>query len=330
MIGHLVVELVTPVMIGGAEARKLDSPPTLRPPSLRGHLRFWSRALGGEELAQELWGSVDTGQRVRILGAPRLTKSPKEALLIPSKNYKAWMVPPGDQVILRFEVPDSVPRDKLEAVLWTWLHLGTVGRRSRRGYGSLQWRPSEGDLLAGWPPLWPSHHLKSNETLEKYLEAGLTKAGSICGRPGRQDRQETQSLDTLDQVFVGRKELHGQWEAAGGPARGVGESLESIVHGLNEKARGDEPDDRRQLGSADPRLPSPILWRFFPVPGKAAFRPVMTWFPTGYEPDVPVKLDPSRGVFKHLYEKFGFKTSLTGNGLAREENSAPKRETERT
>ena len=76
MIGHLVVELVTPAMIGGAEARKLDNPPTLRPPSLRGHLRFWSRALGGEELARELWGSVDTGQRVRLLGAQRLTRNP--------------------------------------------------------------------------------------------------------------------------------------------------------------------------------------------------------------------------------------------------------------
>lgn len=314
MTGHLVVELVTPAMIGGAEARKLDSPPTLRPPSLRGHLRFWSRALGGEELAQELWGSVDTGQRVRILGAPRLTKKPKEALLIPSKGYEAWMVPPGDPVVIRFEVPDSVPLAHLQAVLWTWLHLGTVGRRSRRGYGSLQWRPSEGDLLAGWPPLWPSHHLKSNEALEKYLEAGLTKAGSICGRPGRQDRQETQSLDTLDQVFVGSKELRGQWEAAGGPVPGE-ESLESIVHGLNEDARGDEPD-RSQLGSAKPRrLPSPILWRFFPVPGKNAFRPVMTWFPTGYGSTTPVKLNPDGGVFKHLSKKLGFKASLTGNDL---------------
>lgn len=317
MIGHLVVELLTPVMIGGADARALDKPPTLRPPSLRGHLRFWSRALGGEDLAEELWGSVNTGQRAQFLGPQPLTKKPKEALLIPSRGYKAFMVPPGDQVVLRLWIPDSVPRDRLQAVLWTWLHLGTIGRRSRRGYGSVQWVPSEGDLLAGWPPLWPSHHLKSKEDLRTYLETGLTKVGSICRRPGRHDRQNTEFLDTLDQVFVGEKDLLGKWEADGGPAHGVGESLESIVHGLNEKGRGADPahPDRRQLGSASPRLPSPMMWRFFPIPGKAAFRPVLTWFPTGYK-STPVRLDRSGKVFHHLSEKFGFERSLAGGDLA--------------
>jgi hypothetical protein len=128
-------------------------------------------------------------------------------------------------------------------------------------------RPSEGDLLAEWPPLWPGHHLKSSEALEKYLEAGFPKVASICGRPGRQARQETDELITRDQVFVGG-EIRGGWEAAGGPVRGE-ESLESIVHGLNEKARGDKPDSI-QLGSANPRQPSPMTWRLFSVSGKAA------------------------------------------------------------
>jgi hypothetical protein len=325
VIGHLVVELVTPVMIGGAEARKLDDPPTLRPPSLRGHLRFWSRALDGETLEKELWGEEKLGQRVQILSVATIgnrgqkpdLKKPKEATLLDAtQQHRATrpeMVPPGDQVILCFGIPDSVPRDRLQAVLWTWLHLGTIGRRSRRGYGSVRWRPSEGDLLAGWPPLWPSHHLKSKESLEEYLKEGLARACSSCGRPGQQDRRETQSLDSLDQVFVGEKELVGRWEAAGGPIPGQ-ESLESIVHGFNEDARGADPD-RSQLGSAKPnRLPSPILWRFFPIPGKAAFRPVMTWFPTGYGSE-PAKLDPSGKVFKHLSETFGFNKSLAGNSL---------------
>lgn len=328
MIGHLVVELVTPAMIGGAEAKKCDNPPTLRPPSLRGHLRFWSRALGGELMEEELWGEEKIGQRVQILSVATMRsrgqkvdlKAPERATLLAATEQhgetRLDMIPPGDQVILRFGIPDSVPQDKLKAVLWTWLHLGTVGRRSRRGYGSLQWLPSEGDLLSDWPMLWPSR-LKSQKALEEHLEAGLSKVGSICPRPGRQDRQETQSLDTLDQVFVGCKELPGKWEADGS-ARWAreGESLESIVHGFNENARGAEPD-RSQLGSAKPhRLPSPILWRFFPVPGKAAFRPVMTWLPTNYGSITPVKLNRSGEVFRYLSSKFGFETSLTGNPLA--------------
>lgn len=329
MIGHLVVELVTPAMIGGAEARKCDDPPTLRPPSLRGHLRFWSRALGGEALAEELWGKEQLGQRVCILSAATMRsrgqrvdlKLPEKATLLTATDQhgetRLDMVPPGDQVVLRFGIPDSVPRDKLEAVLWTWLHLGTVGRRSRRGYGSFQWLPSEGDLLADWPQLWPKHHLRSRETLELFLAEGLTKAGAILPRPSQVPRAsgDDWELSTLDQVFVG-KELPGAWEAGGRPTADRGEALEQIVHGLNEVSRGSKPQSL-QLGSIKPdRQPSPMMWRLFPIVGRAAYLPVMTWFPTGYKPTVPVQLARSEGVFKYLHEKLGFEKSLTGGDLA--------------
>jgi hypothetical protein len=313
VIGHLVVELVTPAMIGGAVARQCDDPPTLRPPSLRGHLRFWSRALGGDELAEELWGSVDSGQRVRLLGAQRLSE-PKKALLIPSRGYEAPMVPPGDEVVLRFGIPDDLPPPRLQAVLWTWLHLGTVGRRSRRGYGSLQWLPSEGDLLADWPALWPRRSLTSRPALEAYLKEGFARVRTACGKPDESARRASDQLITQDQVFVG-KELPGVWAA--GSARGGTGNLESIVHGLTDSdaARGATPD-RQQLGSAEPRQPSPMMWRLFPVAGRAAFLPVMTWFPTGYGPSAPIRLDRSGGVFRYLHSELGFEMSLTGNDLA--------------
>jgi hypothetical protein len=314
VIGHLVVELATPAMIGGAFARRCDDPPTLRPPSLRGHLRFWSRALNGPALAEALWGSVKSGQRVRLLGAQQLTK-PKDALLIPSRNTRAPMVPPGDQVVLRFGIPEDVSLPHLQAVLWTWLHLGTVGRRSRRGYGSLQWRPSKDDLLTDWQPqLWPSHHLTSRLDLETYLKTGLARVQSICGKPDASARRVSDKLITLDQIFVG-KELPGVWEA--GSARGGSGNLEWLVHGRtdSDEARGAAPD-RKQLGSANPqRRPSPMMWRLFPVAGKAAFLPVMTWFPTDYPPAGPVYLNKSEGAFKYLHNDLGFETSLAGNDL---------------
>ncbi len=329
MIGHLVVELVTPAMIGGAAARQCDTPPTLRPPSLRGHLRFWSRALDaesadGETLANALWGQEELGQRVRLLPATKLGSpgarvavlATRKATLL-TKMPPVDMMPPGDKVVLRFAVPAGVRLDRLEAVLWTWLHLGTVGRRSRRGYGSLQWLPSEGDLLADWPPLWPYQSLGSPEALAVYLKKGLAKVAAILGRPGEEPRApgDGWKLTTLDQVFVG-KELPGEWEAGRKRAGHAGAALEQLVHGRNEKHRGAEPD-KSQLGSvAGGRRPSPMMWRLFPTAGRSAYLPVMTWFPTGYEAGAPVRLDRGGELFKYLHGDLGFDKSLAGHDCA--------------
>ncbi|MFL6261107.1 MAG: hypothetical protein ACJ76Y_15505 [Thermoanaerobaculia bacterium] len=152
--------------------------------------------------------------------------------------------------------------------------------------------------------------------LEAYLKAGLTQVHSICGRPDESARQVTGALLTQDQIFVG-KELPGVWEA--GSARGGSGNLESIVHGRtdSDEARGAAPD-RKQLGSAatNNRQPSPMMWRLFPVAGKAAFLPVMTWFPTDYPSAGPVYLNKSEGAFKYLHNDLGFETSLAGNDLA--------------
>jgi RAMP superfamily len=327
MIRDLIVELVSPTMVGGAVKGSCDEPPSLRPPSLRGQLRFWSRALGGGELERKLWGEFETGQRVRLLLArargPRgRLKEPVSATLIPSRKYRADMVPPGDEVLLRFAVPDEALLDPLRAVVWTWLHLGAVGRRSRRGYGSLLWRPAAGDLLAGWPPLWPSRHLANREGLEKYLGEGFEHVRAELGVPVSKPRTACadERLTSLDQIFVG-KELEGEWDAAGGGG-GKG-TLEALVHGRNEQGRGGELE-RRQLGSGKPRKPSPMLWRIFPVAGKRAYRAVLTWFPAGYDADVLPQIDRSSGLYAYLHGDLGFDKSLTAGELGVAESEEPE------
>lgn len=326
MIRDLRVELVSPAMIGGAVKNDCDEPPTLRPPSLRGHLRFWSGALGGTELSDPLWGTTESGQKVRILLARSFGRGgrlaePRLASLIPSRNFRTRMIPPGDTVLVRFAVPDAALLPRLQAVVWTWLHLGAVGRRSRRGFGSLRWQPSEGDLLSDWPPLWPSHHLTNGEALEEYLKVGLARVQKVLGVPGTEPRSggHHDRLRTQDQVFVG-KELAGRWDAVqgGGPTYTTAE-LESALHGLNERHRGDDPE-RLQLGSGQPRRPSPMMWRTFPVHGRSAVLPVMTWFPYGYEDGEIPRLDPDSGggqggLYDYLHGRLGFEYSLTGGAL---------------
>jgi hypothetical protein len=83
------------------------------------------------------------------------------------------------------------------------------------------------------------------------------------------------------------------------------------------RIEGEAPPDCRQLGSAKPRSPSPIMWRLFPVAGQSTYLAVMTWFPTGHgKATAPVRLDKGGGVFQHLRDKFGFEKSLTGGDLA--------------
>jgi CRISPR-associated protein Cmr1 len=61
----VVVEVVTPILGGGYRTRELDDVNIIRPATIRGHLRFWWRALYGSkcetaralyEMESNLWG----------------------------------------------------------------------------------------------------------------------------------------------------------------------------------------------------------------------------------------------------------------------------------
>lgn len=316
MIRDLVVELVSPALVGGAKKGGCDEPSNLRPPSVRGQLGVWSRALGDEPLQELLFGSVDSGQRLRILaargpGPGGKLKDSREALLIPSRGARPEMIPPGERVVLRFAIPEAALLPKLQAVVWTWLHLGAVGRRSRRGYGSLLWRPAENDLLEDWPLFWPTRHLVDRSTLSAYLLAGLARVASILGRPGSGERSESpRALTSSDQVFVG-KPVEGRFAIEDEAGRGA---FERAIHGLNENERGGA-FEKRQLGWIAPsRLPSPMAWRVFRVAG--GYLPVMTWFPSGSPKPYP-QIDASSHLYRYLHGTLGFEASLVGGALGR-------------
>src|SRR5262245_63945216 len=63
---HVALETVTPLFLGGAEP---DTRAELRPPSLKGALRFWYRALDGNFRLGEpaAFGSTGVGQAPILL-----------------------------------------------------------------------------------------------------------------------------------------------------------------------------------------------------------------------------------------------------------------------
>lgn len=338
MIERLEVQLVTPAMIGGATSRECDKPLTLRVPELRGMFRFWTRALGGaafRTLEEELWGSTRVGQRVtlRTIPVPGGTPSarPPGTFLFPHKRGAARtatdMINIGARLKLQFNVPTidvthggrTEPlRVFLRAVVWTALHLGAVGRRSRRGYGSLQWvpTPQQGDLLTDFVEggFDPGSDLASAVSLEAYLQRGLTKVCSILGSPaagpppaGRASSDWFQ-LQHVDQVFIGRQLT----AAYNGRAAG---DMEDIIHGCGPyNGRSIDLAERSQLGRALPadggRLASPMLWHIFQLQGRD-YVPVMTWSPR----DGVTSLTQGTGMYAYLTQRLGFANSLAGRAL---------------
>jgi CRISPR-associated protein Cmr1 len=165
------LEAVTPLWIGGADLQA-----ELRPPSMRGCMRFWFRALAGGLLGESLadvraaesvvFGSTIRASSVvvRLFGAPRTSVSvagDAQIEKLPGVAYMFWSVfqqrrdaiLPGERFRLRLSLR-PLPFDAVEvagrklekanslelaaASLWLLVRFGGVGARVRRCAGSMR------------------------------------------------------------------------------------------------------------------------------------------------------------------------------------------------
>lgn len=160
----ITVETVTPLFLGGAKARELAE--TIRPASIRGQVRYWLRAMLGrsvrlvEDLQQAegaLMGNTEAGSPVRFQvrsGQPLAFAEKSDdgrtggRMMLPHRavvgdsrtplRERAFVEEQRFDIILsprpgRYTIPNEVV-----AATLLWLHLGGLGKRSRRGFGSLQ------------------------------------------------------------------------------------------------------------------------------------------------------------------------------------------------
>jgi len=160
---RFAIEAVTPLFLGGAKQSQAE----LRAPSIKGALRFWFRAMMGEDLLKErssatedkesrLFGSTNHKSAV-VLRVGNLTGSQQNLANLgqelgylgygalayekDTKSFKATRpcYEPQTEFALTAEVSDdrSLRLDFLRS-LWLLCNLGGLGSRSRRGFGSLQ------------------------------------------------------------------------------------------------------------------------------------------------------------------------------------------------
>jgi len=158
--------VITPLWGGGVEANVNDPVTLIRGSSIRGHLRFWWRALRGNcngstitamrEKENSIWGSTKVPSQVKI--TVNVTKkgtkfqatnfhgeqianvgamnSRDAYVTFPLRLTRASLTE-NIQFSVVLEYPDSV-KDEVEAALWAWQTFGGIGARTRRGMGAIE------------------------------------------------------------------------------------------------------------------------------------------------------------------------------------------------
>jgi hypothetical protein len=153
------LEFITPLFSRGA----YEDRPEVRPPSIRGQLHWWFRALGGnygDETA--IFGGVHGGAtaskvvirvanvqgnkgKVATLPHKPGRPAPKDCYL-PGTSFELY-------VLSRLGGLSGGHRLQFQRSLEVWLLLGSLGLRSTRGSGSFCWKPLAGGELA-YPASW--------------------------------------------------------------------------------------------------------------------------------------------------------------------------------
>jgi len=173
---------VTPLFLGGSDPRS-GQPPELRPPSFRGAMRYWYRAvLGGvvgdknlqavRQLETMVFGSTDVGSPISL----RIRGNLKWSLhdILPHKNAgKRNAFNPEQTFWLTMSASPACPD-----LVWTnacmalnlMLTLGGVGLRSRRGMGSLQVVQSSNLQLV---PVFPKQESEVEEFVEIVIRSAI-------------------------------------------------------------------------------------------------------------------------------------------------------------
>ncbi len=237
------VELLTPLFLGGSDPR---GEPELRAASFRGALRFWLRALLGGVLGDrpaeiferesQVFGSTDHASPVVVrlephnLGSDSFNPLPHKQVNFRFNGFK-----PGQRFDICLLSRDKDALQQAQKALQLLCYLGGLGRRSRRGFGSLQ--ITEGKLaLTAKTVKELSEALK--QRLDAILHSSFAKLSDVPRFPIL--HPDWAQIKVCTQEFDSDSELEG-WKKA--------------IKFVMEKAHKHK---NPVLGNATPRQASPV------------------------------------------------------------------------
>lgn len=145
---HFLCKTVTPVFSGGADKDK----PELRPPTIKGSMRFWWRAIKGLSLETLKKGSKSQKCEGAIFGASNEKLGKSKFNIKTYANLKTEQFQTRPYRDSKKDSEGIVPNLELSIHLSTYNHninfysqilkgaliLGGIGKRSRRGYGKVK------------------------------------------------------------------------------------------------------------------------------------------------------------------------------------------------
>jgi CRISPR-associated protein Cmr1 len=179
------IRVITPIFGGGVTPRETDPITVVRPAAIRGHLRFWWRAMRGgqhgdgktlREKEKEIWGSIEEPSAVQVevrvtkegrlepcatfppdRSFPRFEAGYPAYALFPFQGSKKDKEAPawarrGVEFRLCVRFPANI-RYEVFGALWGWMNFGGIGARTRRGCGALAcqaFAPAGLRQLGGW------------------------------------------------------------------------------------------------------------------------------------------------------------------------------------
>ncbi len=244
---QLKLETVTPMFLHGPDNQK----PELRPPPFKALFRYWWRGTVGEidgdnlrERESRLFGNTQgrSPLSVRISGLAALQRGEYAPLPHKSGSFKSQAYLPNGRFNLILAAPELNEYEKIAKLGFL---LGGVGNRSRRGFGSIRYQDWSFDTVA--------------ELQDKVFQ---TLDGILPGRFQKHPNKIQVAPTTPIPDYPAIQAIY------------LGDTCEEVNRLLRRIGQATHDHRDNALGSANPRMASPIHVRIQKVADK--FAPIVT------------------------------------------------------
>jgi CRISPR-associated protein Cmr1 len=232
-------KVITPMFGGGVTPGEADPITTVRATEVRGHLRFWWRAVNGgtfdtvEDLKQHenaIWGSTEAPSDILVVLLDKQTNpgdkevayrvaqvKGKRAIVASEKiaSYAAFPLQPDKdeqknlgwesepvRLNVSFVLTLAYPKTltaHVQSALWAWETFGGIGARTRRGFGALQWLDDR--------TRYPAQPVEVKQRIQKTLDQITSPRSRLAGVPLLTPQLHFKVTSTFDDPVAAWKDL---------------------------------------------------------------------------------------------------------------------------